>query len=354
MSANEISPREWYSINRSVLELKGLSYSCVSVYFPHENVSEILDSIHESKSDENIKKIENSIEKRITLLTSKKKNFTISDEFENTYCVFGWNDGQKITIKDIITSKKIPPVHTVGKRPYLKPLHDLLKIDYEVLLIILDHKCAVLRHFRGDKLLQEFKASTFLKNKHSKGGMSQGRFSRNRQIQIDQFFKKVADRINDFDLSRIDLILVGGPGFAKKEFQTSLDAELAKKTRIIENVTFSTSPFEFTKKIISRLYQYRRNYSIALINRFENLVKDGLAETENSKILQALSLGEVDTLIISANYYDTAPSIHKQILQMIELAEKTDAKIEFIVNPILLARIEPYDGVVAILRYKLK
>ncbi len=116
MSTNEISPREWYSINRSVLELKGSSSPCVSVYFPHENVSEIIDSIHESKSDENIKKIENSIEKRIMFLTGKKKNFTTSDEFENTYCIFGWNDDQKITIKEIITSKKIPPVHIVGKR----------------------------------------------------------------------------------------------------------------------------------------------------------------------------------------------------------------------------------------------
>ena len=31
---------------------------------------------------------------------------------------------------------------------------------------------------------------------------------------------------------------------------------------------------------------------------------------------------------------------------MIELAEKTDAKIEFIVNPILLAKMTPYNGVV--------
>jgi hypothetical protein len=59
-------------------------------------------------------------------------------------------------------------------------------------------------------------------------------------------------------------------------------------------------------------------------------------------------------LIISANYYSTSVSEHEEIMQMIEIAENTSTKIEFIVNPVLLAKIDLYDGVLAILRYKLK
>lgn len=354
MSINEISPREWYSINRSVYEIKKASSPCVSAYIPRNKVSEIIDIIHHTTRNKNIEKIESVIEDKIASLSGRKKIFTSRDEFAKTYCIFGWNNGQGIETKEIVTSKKIPPVYTVGKRAYLKPLRDLLKIDYEVLLVILDHKSAVLRHFRGNKIIQESKISTYLKNRHSKGGWSQARFARNRQIQIDQFFKKISGKINDFNLSRSDIILLGGPGLAKKEFLTSLNSELLKKTRFVENVTFSTPPADLAIKVISRLYQYRKNYAISLVDKFDRLVKDGLTETKNSIIRQALSVGAVDTLIVSANYYAKSISEHEEIMKMIETAEKTSATIEFIANPTLLTKLDLYDSVLAILRYKLK
>jgi peptide chain release factor subunit 1 len=354
LSLNEISPREWYSINRSVLEIKEASSTCVSAYIPSDKVSEIIDIIHHTRRNENVEKIESAMEGKIASLAGTKNIFTTKDEGGSTYCIFGWNEDQGIKIKEITVPTKMPPVYAIDKRPYLKPLHDLLKIDYEILLIIMDHKSATIKQFRGSRLIQEAKSSTYLKNKNSKGGSSQARFSRNRQIQIDQFFKKTADKINDFDLRKTDIILLGGPGLAKKEFLASLNHELVKKTKFIENVTFSTSPSDLATRIISRLYQYRRNYVISLIDKFDRLVKDGLTATKLSAIHQALSLGAVDTLIVSANYYSTSASEHEEIMNMLELAENTSTKIEFIVNPVLLAKLDLYGGVLAILRYKLK
>jgi peptide chain release factor subunit 1 len=354
LSISEISPREWYSINRSVLEIKKASSPCVSAYIPVDKVSEIIEIIHHSKRSETIEKIESVIEDKILLFTGRKRIFAANNVFPCTYCIFGWNDGQGIQIKDIVTSQKIPPVYTIGKRAYLKPLHDLLKIDYEVLLIILDHKTAILRHFRGNKIIRESKIDIYLKNRHSKGGWSQARFARNRQIQIDQLFKKISRKIHEFDLSRTDIILLGGPGLAKKEFLSSINSELVKKIRFIENVTFSTSPSDLAIKVISRLYQHRRNYAISLINKFDELVKESLTETKISAIHRALSLGAVDTLIVSANYYSTSILEHEEIMQMMEIAEKTSTKIEFIANPTLVTKINLYGSILAILRYKLK
>ncbi|MFZ1076459.1 MAG: Vms1/Ankzf1 family peptidyl-tRNA hydrolase [Nitrosotalea sp.] len=353
MSINEISPREWYSVNRYVLEIKEASSPCVSAYIPSNKVSEIVDIIHHTRRSENIEKIESVIEDKIRSLIGKEV-FAASDATASTYCIFGWNGDQGIKIKEITVSKEMPPVYAVDKRPYLKPLHDLLKIDYEVLLIIMDHKSAILKQFRGSRLVQESKLGTYLKNKHSKGGSSQARFARNREIQIDQFLKKINVKIKDFDLRRTDIILLGGPGLAKKEFLSSLDPELAKKTSLVENITFSTSPSDLAEKIISRLYQYRRDYAVSLTDKFDRLVKEGLTETEISAIHQALSLGAVDTLIVSANYYSTSVSEHEEIMKMIEIAENTSTKIEFISNPALLAKLDLDDRVLAILRYKLK
>ncbi|MHB8546937.1 MAG: hypothetical protein ACYDAJ_09250 [Nitrosotalea sp.] len=55
-------------------------------------------------------------------------------------------------------------------------------------------------------------------------------------------------------------------------------------------------------------------------------------------------------MIIPANYYSTSVSEHEEIMQMIEIAENTSTKIEFIANPVLLAKIDLYVQVMLLYR----
>ena len=74
--------------------------------------------------------IEKKIEKKILEL---KKNPVSVGKFTKTLCVFGWFKNEKIHIKVIGTSKKLPYVYMVNKKPYVKPFSDILKINYDVL-----------------------------------------------------------------------------------------------------------------------------------------------------------------------------------------------------------------------------
>jgi len=345
---SEISSAEWLSLNQFLYELKQVDSPCVSVYYPYGKGQETIFLLQKTRRKEPFEKIELEIEKRITKL---KENPTSAGKFTKTLCIFGWIKNGKVNIKNIGTSKKLPYIYMVSKRPYIKPFNDILKTNYDVLLVTLDQKSARIQKFHGSKIVQEAKLRIDLQGRHRKGGQSQGRFLRARQTKIHVFFKKVANKVKTMD-SNSKLILLGGIGHAKKEFYGELDSELIEKCRFVENLSLSTPENEIHKKIIRHLYQHRRKYVAEIIEKYEKLFKEGLTAKRNDVIYKALEIGAVDTLIVSAEYH-TTPQF-KKIMKMLEIAKNTSAKIEFVVSPKIIKNLEIHDSVIAILRYKIK
>jgi len=117
-------------------------------------------------------------------------------------------------------------------------------------------------------------------------------------------------------------------------------------------LSFSTPISEIHKKIIHHLYQYRRKYVVEIIQKYEDLVKEGLTAKRNDIIFKALMIGAVDTLIVSANYH--SDSQFKKIMKMLDIAKNSSSKIEFVSSPKIIKKLEIDDSVLAILRYRIK
>ncbi len=345
---SEISPSEWFSISRFLDDVKQINTVCVSVYYPYGKGQQTISLLQETKRSESIETIESKIEKRIAEL---RKNPISVGKFTKTLCIFGWIKNGKVFIKEIGISKKLPYIYMVSKKPYVKPFNDVLKTNYDVLLVTLDQKTAKIQKFHGSQIIQESKLRIDLQGRHRKGGQSQGRFLRARQTKIHVFFKKVANKVRIMD-SNSELLLLGGIGPAKTEFYHELDSELAKKCRFVETLSFSTSINKIHEKIIHHLYQYRRKYVAEILQKYEKLVKEGLTAKRNTVIFKALEIGAVDTLIVSVNYHSN--SQFKNIMNMLEIAKNTSAKIEFVVSPKIIKKLELDDSVLAILRYRIK
>lgn len=344
----DISPSEWLSVNQFLYEVKQIDTSCVSVYYPYGKGQETASLLEETKRNEFFEKIESKIEQKIADL---RANPISVGKFTKTLCIFGWIKNNKVNIKVIGTSKKLPYVYMASKKPFIKPFKDILKTNYDVLLVTLDQKSARIQKFHGSQIVLESKLRIDLQGRHRKGGQSQGRFLRARQTKIHVFFKKIAKRLREMDLNS-DLILLGGNGHAKTEFYGELDSELTKKCMFVENLSFSTPINDIEKKIIHHLYLHRRKYVAEIIKKYESLVKKGLTAKRNDVIFKALEIGAVDTLIVSANYY--SDSQFKKIMKMLEIAKNTSCKIEFASSPKIIQKLELDNSVIAILRYKIK
>ncbi len=345
---SEISPAEWISLNQFLHEIRQVESPCISVYYPYGKGKETIAMMRETRRGEKMERVEAEIEKRIAKL---KVDPPSVGKFARTLCVFGWLDGGKVKIKVVGTSRNLPYIYMATKRPYLKPFRDILKINYTILLVILDQKAASIRRFVGNMVVAEDKLRIDLQGKHKKGGQSQKRFLNARQEKINAFFKDVRGRIKAMD-KKSDLILLGGSGEAKKEFYNGLDSRLAEKCRVMEGVSPSTPERTIHQRMIRRLYQHRRKTVIDMMEKYEGLVKSGLAARKNSVIYEALKRGAVSVLIVSADYH--ADAQFRRIVGIMEAAKKTSARIEFVTNPVLIKKLESFDSVLAILRYRIK
>ncbi|RZD47240.1 MAG: peptide chain release factor 1 [Thaumarchaeota archaeon] len=345
---SEITPSEWLSLNQFVQELKEINSKCISVYYPYGKGIDTIQLLQETSRSEPLKKIESKIENKILEL---KKNPVSIGKFSKTLCIFGWIKNKKIQLKVIGTSKKLPYIYLVNKKPYVKPFSDILKTNYNLLLVTVDQKTARIQKFCGNQIIQESKLRIDLQGRHKKGGQSQGRFLRARQTKIHVFFKKVANKLRLMDIDT-ELILLGGNGHGKTEFYDELNSELSSKCRFVEGLSFTTPVNDIHKIIIHHLYQYRKKHMKELIQKYETLVKEGLTAKRNSVIYRALEMGRVKTLIVSANYHTN--SQFKNILKMLEIAKKTSCKIEFATSSEIIKKLELDDSVLAILRYKIK
>jgi len=348
LESSEISSNEWLSLNQFLYEVKQIDTQCVSVYYPYGKGQETISLLQETKRKESFEIIESEIEKRIVEL---RKNPSSEGKFVKTLCIFGWIKNGKVHTKEIGTSKKLPYIYMISKRPYIKPFRDILKTNYDVLLVTLDQKSARIQKFHGSQIIQEAKLRIDLQGRHRKGGQSQGRFLRARQTKIHVFFKKVANKVRMMD-SNSELLLLGGIGPAKTEFYDELDSELVKKCRFVETLSFSTPISDVHKKIIHHLYQHRRKHVAEIIEKYEKLFKEGLTAKRNDVIYKALEIGAVDTLIVSADYHTN--SQFKNIMKMLEIAKNTSSKIEFAVSPKIIKKLEIHNSVLAILRYRIK
>mgnify|MGYP000034107948 FL=1 len=345
---SEIQPSEWLSINQFVLELKEVKGPCVSVYYPYGKGQNTIQLLQESKRSESVEKIKKKIESKILEL---KNNPVSVGKFTKTLCLFGWIIDDKIHVKVIGTSKKLPYVYMVSKKPYVKPFSDILKTNYNILVVTIDQKTARIQKYLGSQIIQESKLKIDLQGRHKKGGQSQGRFLRARQTKIHVFFKKVANKVRLMS-NDSELILLGGSGNGKTEFYDELNSELTSKCRFVEGLSFTTSVKDIHKIIIHHLYEYRKKHMIELMQKYEKLVKEGLTAKKNNVIHRALKIGSVETLIVSTVFH-TKPQF-KNILKMLEEAKNTSCKIEFAMSPKIIKKLEIDDSVLAILRYKIK
>lgn len=345
---SEIEPAEWLSINQFLLELKEIKGPCLSVYYPYGKGQNTIQLLQETKRSESVEKIKKQIENKILEL---KKNPVSVGKFTKTLCLFGWMINDKIHLKVIGTSKKLPYVYMVSKKPYVKPFSDILKTNYSVLVVTIDQKTARIQKYIGSQIIQESKLKIDLQGRHKKGGQSQGRFLRARQTKIHVFFKKVANKVRLMS-DNSELILLGGSGNGKTEFYDELNSELTSKCRFVEGLSFNTSVTDIHKIIIHHLYEYRKKHMEELMQKYEKLVKEGLTAKRNNVIHRALKIGSVETLIVSTVFH-TKPQF-KNILKMLEEAKKTSCKIEFAMSPKIIKKLEIDDSVLAILRYKIK
>lgn len=282
---------------------------------------------------------------------------------------------------------------------YLEPLKEMLVEKKVYGLIVIDRREATIGLLRGKRVEVLSYTSSMVPGKHRQGGQSSVRFERLRQIAIHEFYKKVGEKASEALLPHKENlvgILIGGPSPTKEEFYEGeyLHHELQKKIIGLFDVSYTDESglYELVEKAQDALQELDLMREKRLMNRFlKEIAKDGLAAYGEEEIRKYLSLGAVDTLLLSEDLrYERVkyrcPICNKEveitvregvekppvcekdgvameeverrdiILELSDLAEKMGSNVEFLSTESEEGSMlfNAFGGIAAILRFKPK
>lgn len=145
--------------------------------------------------------------------------------------------------------------------------------------------------------------------KHRAGGQSARRFERLREQEIHHYFDRVATHVNEIFLredifNRLRGILIGGPGFTKKDFVEEAKIDYRLKKKIIDLIDTNYSGEEGLRELVNRGREVLKNVRYVrerdLVNEFlrrltqdNNMVLYGVKE-----VVSNIETSAIDTILI--------------------------------------------------------
>ena len=192
---------------------------------------------------------------------------------------------------------------------YTEPLHEMLEEKDVYGLLVIDRSEATVGLLRGKRIEVLKNMQSLVPSKHRMGGQSARRFERLIEIAAHEWYEKVAGVMEDAFLNRPELqgIIIGGPGYTKEYFATQdyLHHELRKKLLTPFLDTGYTDEYglrelvEKSKDLLRGLDLMREKDLVAKLMEEIRKESGGLAAYGEDQVRYALTLGAVDTLLLS-------------------------------------------------------
>ena len=259
--------------------------------------------------------------------------------------------------------------------PFILPLMEM-RDDYEDYgIILMDSDEARVYSVRSKTLEQVRSSSIDLMNRHKKGGMSQKRFNRLRRGAIDAFISQIVEDLEGLEgLEEMRGLVVAGPGSVKKQLVDALPKHLQGKVIGMVDVSIEIPPDQLLAHGEEIASAHEREGEMQAIGELRRAIfKEELAAIGVNEVRDALLQGRVETLLVSKDLSipgwicedckhiltggggpSSCPdcggttSGAEIVNELMELAERTDAKVENVSGSDFLVSI---GGLGAVLRY---
>ncbi len=321
--------------------MKGRNTELISVYIPsgYDINSKINQLEDEQGTASNIK----SKQTRDSVIASLEKMIqhlrTFKRTPENGLIVFSGNASEQEGKKDFKIWSIEPPIpmnqnlYRCDKEFVIDPLKELVDDKIMFGLVAMDKREASIAMLKGKTIIPLKNLHSAVPGKHKTGGQSAQRFERLREGAAIEFYKRIAQHMNEEFLdnqTEIQGIIVGGPGHTKYNFAEGnyINDQLKRKIIAIKDLSY-TSEFglhELLEKSEDVLSEEEVVKEKQLMQQFfEKLAKDANTVSYGYDDTKELTItGAVDTILVSED-------LDEQLLEKLEEeAEKFSTNIEII------------------------
>jgi peptide chain release factor subunit 1 len=380
----------------------------LSLYTPAQsNVEQIIATI-KKESDRAVFKSEREKEHFQDAVKSLVQQLKQHKEIpENGLALFAGNYADHEAGMEVLTVRKLIPPEPIVNYLFaaddhfqLEPLREMLRDQKIVGVLALDAKQASFGLLKGERVELIGSISSGVPGKTGKGGQSQRRYERERDMELAYFFHRVAEHATEaFFTNHVNVLIAGGPGQTKNDFLKGKYLHYELNNMLLNIVDTQSACKEALQEIFDKSSELLNNMcgpeERKIIQRLSSeLAKpNGLATYGLDAVLKALRKGEVQVALVADNT-DIVESIavckkcghtkkqiaklgsevinemarmpcekcgattyevhQKDIVDVLEdMASKTDSAVEVISTPSKEKnQLNTLSGVAALLRYK--
>ncbi|MEM3613835.1 MAG: peptide chain release factor aRF-1 [Nitrososphaerales archaeon] len=190
---------------------------------------------------------------------------------------------------------------------HLDILKDMLKEEKTIGLLSIDATEAAVGIIAGSRFEVVDEITSGVSGKHRAGGQSARRFERLREMELTEYYHRVARHVNKALLEEktVQGLIVGGPGGTKDTFLKGefLDYRLRRIVLAVFDTSYAGREGlrELVDKAADVLQDVRLIEEKKLVNRFlrEVNTSNGLAAYSVKDVLDALQKGSAETVLVS-------------------------------------------------------
>ena len=363
-SEYRVSKEELKRIIKKLKTWSAHATTLLSLYIPPGRpISEVINTLRQELSiTENIKLKATKTKVQTALESAIDRLLRIPKTPPNGLVIFsGVNDETGETLTLVIEPPEEVGVffYRTDKYFHTEFLEDMVEESDVYGLVIVERDEATIGLLKNDRIILLDELEGYIPGKHSKGGWSQRRFDRVIEELTEEFFKKIAEKMNNYFLPYLEQgklkgIIIGGPGYMKHNFIKSDSIDYRLKQLIVpELIDVSTQSIPGLKELVIRAKDILKQHSYVkifdAIEEFKtHLAKDdGLITYGEKEVLTALSMGAVKYLIVAEDY--------EKIDNILKEAEERNVTVYVVNNEIPEYEWlkKTFNGLVAVLRYQL-
>ena len=290
----------------------------ISLYIPQgKSIDEVV-AILKEESDSAVTKSENSKDVRDRLQDALKnviQRLKLQKEIpENGLAIFAGtfvaNDSESevLNVEEIIPPEPITTyLYEVDDHFRLEPLREMLRDQKVVGLLAMDSKEASFGILNGERFELIENITSGIHGKSGKGGSSQRRYERERDMELTHYFHRVAEHATKAFLEnhKVTALIVGGPGTTKEDFLKGDYLHYELKNALLSRVDTQSAGREAVREVLDKSSEALKNMCAPEEKRIVQRLlaymgkQDGLAIYGLDLVLNALKNGEAEVALVT-------------------------------------------------------
>jgi len=312
---DSVSLYQFRRLIESIEKLEGRGTELVTLYVPPDkSISDVINYLRQEyatasniKSKQTRKNVQDAIESAIQRLKLFDSPGPTGLVIFSGAIPQGNGQTTKIEVYHVIPPEPITTfLYRCDSRFHVEGLKELLKEKAVYGIVVIDNEEAAVAVVKGRSITQMKTFTSGVPGKHHAGGQSARRFERLREMTLNEFYKRVAEKANEIFLQYPEIkgVIIAGPGPTKEIFAQGdyLHYTLRNKVHLVDTSYSGESGVrEAIAKSADFLKEVRMIEEQQLIQRLmsEATRPDGLAVYGEKQVMDALKKNMLEQLLIS-------------------------------------------------------